>query len=131
MGMDRRFLGEHTFFTAKAATGAGEKVDVAPFNTKTIYVATSGSANMTIYVQISHSVVAPDWASAASASNQWSYVQLVDLSTGTGSANIALTGTDIAKHYNVQDTGARWMNVIITAYSAGSATVKGSFCGNT
>lgn len=113
---------------AAAATGAGLAMDIAAFRHMVLAIVTSGSANFTIKIQGSLQTVQPTWGSAASTTNQWQYVQVVDLvdqSVVNGATGIAATGTDINRQVEVNTNGLRWVNVIITAYSAGAITVLG------
>lgn len=111
---------------AAAATGAGSAMDIAAFRHLVLSVITSGNANFTLKIQGSLATTQPTWTSAATPANNWQYVQAIDLadqSVVNGATGVAATGTDINRQLEVNTNGLRWLNVIITAYSAGAITV--------
>lgn len=114
--------------SAAAATGSGYAMSVAEFRDFVLQINTSGSANFTLKVQGSLQTAQPTWANAASPTNQWTYLQSIDLadqSVVNGATGIVATGTDISRQLEVNTNGQNWINVIVTAYSAGAITVLG------
>lgn len=88
---------------------------------------TTNSASMTIKVQGSIADSMPDFSSAASATNQWSYIQLIDLadqSTIAGATGLVLAGTDTHRLFEVNTNGLSWVCAVVTARVAGNVTVQ-------
>lgn len=113
---------------AAAATGAGLAMSVADFRDFVLQIATANSAAFTLKVQGSLQTTQPTWGSAQSPTNQWTYLQCIDLadqSVVNGGTGIVATGTDINRQLEVNVNGQQWINVIITAYSAGNITALG------
>lgn len=129
MSKIRYSIGEHTFLDAKAATGAGAALNVSNYRHIVLSVATASSGNLTAKVQGSVAKDEPTWGSAQSATNHWDYIQLKDLedaATIDGDTGFAVTGTDDVRLFEVNTNGLRWLNINVTARSAGSITVKGT-----
>lgn len=108
--------------TNGAANGAGIAMDVTDYRHLVLALNSTSSAAMVINVQGSIQEAQPTWASAASPTNQWAYVQIINLddqSTVNGTTGITLSGTDIAKMYEVNTNGIKWVNLIVSSYSAG------------
>lgn len=114
--------------SAKAATGSGNVIDVSDYDHVVIAVHTADSANLTMKVQGSIADTAPTWANAQSVSNPWDYVQIKDLEDGSsvdGDVGFAPAGTDDHRLFEINVNGLKWLNLIVTARSAGSVTVIG------
>lgn len=121
---------------AAAATGAGKAMLVADFRDFMLQLVTANSANFTVKVLGSLGVPItntnassqPVWTSPSSPTNPWTNLQMIDLadqSVINGATGVAATGTDINRQFEVNVNGQMWINVIITAYSAGNITVLG------
>lgn len=115
-----------TGFSAKAATGAGNVINVMDFRNAMISIGTASSANMTIKVQVGLGDTAPDFTAAASATNRWSYADLA-LSNGGGAitdgdTGLVWSGTDAVQIAEVNTNGIDWLALNMTARAAGSAT---------
>lgn len=88
---------------------------------------TEDSANLTIKVQGSMQEDQPDWDAAQAQDNQWEYLDAVDLedrSSINGDTGISLAGTDDNRMLEVNTNLVRWVNVIITSYTAGTVYVR-------
>lgn len=86
-------------------------------------ITTTGSANMTIKCQGSCDDARPDFSSAASSTNKWSYIQIVNADDGAavnGSTGIVLSGTDVMRTYWINTDNISWFTLNITARSAGT-----------
>ena len=117
----------YTILTAAAATGAGNSIFVRDFKNIILALDSASSANMTIKIQGSISEDAPDFGAAQSTSNQWDYVQTIDIQDGAsidGDTGVILTGTDDHRQLEANINGLNWVTVNITARSAGSLTAK-------
>lgn len=116
-----------TILDAKAATGAGSSIMVDDFTHIVLSFDTASSANLTIKVQGSIQEAEPTWGSAQAVANQWDYLQIKDLEDGSsidGDTGVAVSGTDDNRMFEVNVNGLKWINVIVTARSAGAVTVK-------
>lgn len=124
MSKTRQFI----ILNAAAATGKGTAQLVADFRHVTLQVAMANFTG-TVKFAISDADTMPDFDSAASASNPWSYVQVKDLidnssvNGGTGVAGVAATSV---ANYEVNTNSHRWVCAIVTAFTDGTVTVKGS-----
>ena len=115
-------------FDAKAATGTGTALLVEDFDHVVLTLDTASSASGTIKFQISMQDSFPNFAGAQTATNQWDYVEVVDLEDGSiidGDTGVALTGTDDHRHFEANVSAARWICATITSYAAGAWTVQG------
>lgn len=121
----RRVTPALPMLTAKAATGSGISLLVEDFIHMILAMNTASSANLTVKVQGSISDTEPAWGSAQSPSNSWDYVQIKDLEDGSaidGDTGFAPAGTDDNRLFEVNVNGLKWLNLIVTARSAGSVT---------
>ena len=115
-------------FTAKAATGNSDPIMVTGMDTIVFQAGTSGSANMTIKIKGSanESSNAPTFSSAASISNQWFYVESIDLVSQdniiSGSTGLVWSGADAVRGVEVNVNKLNWVQFEITALSAGAVT---------
>lgn len=118
-----------TLLSAKASTGSSAAFPVADYKHLVLTFSTQSNANLTVQVQVSNSVTAPDFSAAASATNEWDYVQCKRKPTDAavnsdGSTGHAWTGTDGVRIFRVNDDAPEWIGVTVSACSAGSVNVK-------
>jgi len=123
------------FLNEATATGAGIPKIATDFRNATFEVATDGggTANFTIKFQWSTSKEKPDFDSAVSVSNIWSYIEAIDLEDGSsiaGNTGVSTSWADLYKYFAANADGLRWYNVEVTTYSAGAVTVKGYLFSN-
>jgi hypothetical protein len=68
----------------------------------------------------------PDFTSASSATNMWTYAQNINLNDGssvTGSTGITFSGeTSVAGEINENNSGIMWIGAIMSGRSAGTLT---------
>jgi hypothetical protein len=88
----------------------------------------SGSGIATVKVYGSVLQTKPDFTASASATNQWSTMQLVNLNNGSpldGSTGIVYTGagTDGTTSYEVNTNAINWLGFVVSGYSAGTGTL--------
>lgn len=124
----RSFQDSFTILNAVAATGAGSAMLVSDFRDLMLAIQTSGSANFTLKVQGSMQNTQPTWGSAATATNQWTYIQIIDLadqSVVNGATGVTSAGSDVSRSFEVNVNGLQWINVNVTAYVAGAITAIG------
>lgn len=113
-------------FAAQAATGTGIAHDVSMYDKVYFRVGTASSANLTVKFQISLSNTQPDFSSAASATNHWTYVDVIDALDGAsidGGTGLAPAGTDTFRNLEMNFGHVKWVCATVTARSAGSVTV--------
>lgn len=112
--------------SAVVANGAGVALNVSDYEDVVIQVATSGSTTATIKFAVSYSLVKPNFAIAPSATNQYTFVQITDVSTEAspivGATGIVIAGTDIVKAYFTNTEFIRWICPIVSGYNAGTIT---------
>lgn len=116
-----------TILDAVAATGGNTPMDVTDFRHLVLALNTTGSASCTIKIQGSISETKPDFTASQSPSNQWTYLQIIDLadqSVVNGATGVVLTGTDTNRMFEINTNGVKWVNVIVTAWAAGAITAK-------
>jgi hypothetical protein len=69
----------------------------------------------------------PDFSAAATATNSWTYIDIVGLINGTsvdGSAtSIAFTGSATHTMWEVNINGLKWLNAIVSGWTAGTMTI--------
>lgn len=121
--------GLQALLTAKAATGTLNTTGISAINADKIALAldSAGSADLTVKFQGSYANNPPDFTASQSASNQWDYIQVVDLQDGEfidGDTGVVLSGADDHRQFAVNVEAIKWVNAIVTARSAGSVTVN-------
>ena len=124
MASDNRDTSREVFFTAQAANGFGDPMNVQPFKNINIALHGSGTAAFTVKVMGSDQKAVPDWTAAASATNDWSYIGTWDLDPVTiiaGSTGYVFAGDATARLLVNTDTLTH-INVEVSGYSAGALT---------
>lgn len=100
---------------------------VKGYNTYTLTIETTDSANCTIKFVSSLSEQCPDFGKPASPSNSYRFVDVIDTSDGSsidGATGVVLAGTDVNKAYDFNIDQAVWIGIIVTAASAGRLTSR-------
>jgi len=131
--MNWRQVLHYNIMNAKATTGIGNTIDIRDYRNITVRIGTASSANATIKCvwaiagagQITE-ITAPVFSSSQSVTNNWSYIQMIDLNDWTaltGSTGVVATWTDIYKLYAVNVDNLDYINFNITAISAGTITI--------
>lgn len=123
----KRSSQEYTILSAKAATGTGVNIFTQDFRNIIFSLGTASSANLTVKFQGSIQDASPDFSAAQSVTNQWDYIEVVDLQSGTaidGDTGVAMAGTDDFRLLEANINGMKWVNATVTARSAGSITIK-------
>jgi hypothetical protein len=86
-----------------------------------------GDAALTVKFQGSVAEAAPDFSAAQSATNQWDYIEVIDLEDGTaidGDTGVAVATADDHRQLEANINGMRWVNAIISGWTAGEITIK-------
>jgi len=127
-----------------AGAGSGGDMMVAPkillvedFRNIVLQVITSGSANFTLnpagslgklradYVAPASDT--PNFGASVSKTNPYTFVQIIDLDTAAtvdGATGITSAGSDISKAYEVNINALKYFTVVLTAWVAGTITIK-------
>ena len=112
-----------------SATGEGNAVRVDDIRHILFQVGTDNTADLTYKFQGSLSDASPDFGAARSATNNWDYVEVVDLEDGTlidGDTGITVAGvTDPvgSRMFTLNVDFMKWVNCEVTAWNAGGVTV--------
>jgi hypothetical protein len=117
--------GTHTF----TMHDIGNSIFCPEFQHIVLSVDSASSANLTIKFQASISETMPDFSAAQTASNQWDYIDVKDYEDEAsidGDTGISLSGSDDHRTVMINSDHIRWVNCILTAWSAGNITVKAS-----
>ena len=117
----------YTNMDAKAAAGIGSNIFVKDFNelVASIDAVVGGGEAVTIKCQGSIADDAPTFSSAQSATNQWDYVEVVDIQSGTaidGDTGITISGANENVQVVVNTSGLNWINFILSSIT-GTITV--------
>jgi len=107
----------------------GNAINVEMYKHMVMSVNTDGGtdADMTVKFQGSIADDCPDFSAAQAVDNEWDYIQIVDLESGTGvdgDTGFAVSGADDNRMFEVNVNHLRWFNAIITAWAEGEVTVK-------
>ena len=118
----RKYIQEN-ILKAKATTGVGTAKPVSDMMHMMILLSSQGTAAFTAKIQGSLQETQPDFSAAQTATNRWDYVACRDMDDPTaiitGSTGIAFTVDDV-KQLELITTGLKFINVSVTAISAGS-----------
>jgi hypothetical protein len=107
-------------------------------------VATSGSLNATFKVagSLGKPVVlptdkssedTPNFGATQSASNPYTFIQIINLDTAAavnGVTGVTSAGSDLNNTYEVNTNGLKYLTLVLTAWSAGTITVKAQLLDN-
>lgn len=123
--LDRSPL-EVNSLVAKAATGVGAALKVGEYRDCVASIKTTGFTG-TIKFSGSAKQAEPDWTLASSDANRrFTYVQSVNMENGTavdGNTGISYTTDTNYYEYEINTNLVNWVNVEVTARSAGSVSV--------
>jgi len=123
----KHFLPLQDIMLAKASLGIGSAKMVEDFKTVIMQLSGATTPTATIKFQVSYADEMPDFSAAQSVTNPWDYIEVVDLQDGTvidGDTGISFSGSADFRQVELNTNGARWVNAVITAYTAGDYTVK-------
>ncbi len=126
--MQSRIPQRRAILTAKAANGVGTTMMVNDFQNIVVQIATTGSATLTVKVQgsLADPKTPPDFASAATAANPWTFIAAYDFVDPTsviaGGTGIATTATDIVKNILVNTKGLVHLNLQGSGWSVGTVS---------
>lgn len=107
----------------------GWSINVKNYENKELTLDTDGGsdAEMTVKFQGSHQRTEPDFSATQAVDNEWEYIAVTDLNSGTFYARdtgIALAGEDDHRAFNFEENNVKWINCIISGWVAGEVTVR-------
>ncbi len=118
-------------------------LNIASWRNIILSINTSGSLNATINIAGSLGKLAadvvqpkddtPNFGATISKSNPYQYVQIINLDTAAavnGATGITSAGTDLNKQYEVNVNGLKYLCPVLTAWSAGTITLKAQVLDN-
>ena len=115
--MPRRIVQRYTVITAASATQLTAALNVSEFRNVVITVGMTGPVNQKIFVKGAIGGSPPNFAASRSRTNQWDYVEVVDLQDGTaidGDTGIQFTTTDV-RFFEVNENVMDWIALNVTA----------------
>lgn len=115
--------GTHTF----TMHDIGKSIFIQDFTHAILALSFVTTPTMTVKIQGSIEETCPDFSAAQSASNHWDYIDIIDLQNGTsidGDTGVACTGTADYRLFEINVNGLRYVNAIISGWSAGTVTLK-------
>lgn len=126
---------EYTILNAKATTGAGIAIPCGDFRHAIFFFATDGGGDAALTVKFQGSIgagirhnmdVAPTFGSAASVTNMWDYIEVVDLEDGSaidGDTGISVATADDYRTLEANINGLQYICARCTARTEGEVTV--------
>lgn len=130
--MTRNLPTDAAILTAAAATGKGSSISCAQFKQKAVVISVVGQGGgdtYTIKAKGSYQGAAPDFGAAASASNPWFFIELINVDSGAsvlGSTGVVFANQNETRGYLINNDSLRWFTLDITTYtdanSSGSVT---------
>ena len=122
-----------TLLDAANSTWVGQGKNSTDFWNIVFSLSTTGTSSFTVKFQWSTSSIMPDFSAAQSATNMWTYMEVIDLENGWSTA--WKTGITVASAVEFKNLVANvdWMkfiNASVTAYSAWAVTIKGYLFSN-
>jgi len=116
----------YTMFSAEAKADTSKAIMCEDFRHVVFSLSSATNATFTIKFQGSISVDAPSFDAAQSVTNQWDYIEVTDLESGStadGATGVAFTDDDV-KLEEANIDGLRWVCATITAYTDGAITLE-------
>lgn len=112
-----------TTLNAVKATGAGSSHNVKDYRHKVITASVVGQGAgdvITVKLQGSNQVTAPDFNAAASATNDWTYIEMIDLNDGSpidGSNGVTWSNSNITRKFAANEDASTWLTLNVTTYT--------------
>lgn len=123
---------EYTIFSAEAEADTGKSILCEDFKNAVFSLSSATNATFTIKFQGSISEDAPNFDAAQTATNQWDYIQIVDLENGDiidGDTGVSFADDDV-RQFEANVNGLRWICATITAYTDGAITLVAKLYNN-
>ena len=126
----------YTILNTKAATGAGVAIQCEDYRHAIFFFATDGGSDAALTVKFQGSLgkgrtnenmeIAPAFGSAASLTNMWDYIEVIDLVDGSaidGDTGVAVATVDDYRMLEANINGLKYINARVTARTEGEVTV--------
>lgn len=109
--------------------GAGNSIYVGDFQDLVVSYDTDGGADAALTVKFAASIStdAPDFDKAQSITNQWDYIEVIDLQNGTaidGDTGVAVSGADDHRQFAINVDNINWLNAIISGRTEGEVQIE-------
>lgn len=124
--MDRQYTDQAILLNAVAANGVSTPQNFASFRDVELQVFQNNFSGTIKFVG-SNADAAPDFSAAASGSNPWDYVQVVDqvdgtvIAGGTGITSVTVTSV---RNLELNTNAFKWVGIILSSVTGGSVTIK-------
>jgi hypothetical protein len=115
----------HDFFIAKAANGIGNPCNGVDWDKFLITLDSTAASTWTVKFQISGQEAMPDFDAAASDTNKWSYVDIIDTLDGAsvdGGTGFPVAAGTVHKTLLLNSEACVWLNAIVSGYTGGGVT---------
>src|SRR3990167_1628559 len=115
--MPRRIVQRYTAIAAATGTTLSAAYNVSEFRNVVISVGVTGPVNHKIFVKGAIGDGAPNFNASRSRTNQWEYIDIVDLEDGAsidGDTGVNFTTTDV-RMFEVNDNVLDWIAIHETA----------------
>lgn len=115
---------ERTVLSAGSTTTVGSAMNVADYQNVGFTIATQ-LASSTVQVACSMADTAPNFASTASSSNRWGYVNVVDYQGNNsiaGNTGFTFAGSSTVRQIYIPNSNFRWCTVNQSNWTAGTTT---------
>lgn len=138
--LQNRYTGANIAGNGVGASGrvvaAPKVLDLTDVTNAIFQITTAGTATLTVGVAGSLGLVpsdvaagtdTPNFGATVAKSNPYTFLQIVDLLDNTsydGGTGVAVAGTDIAKQFEINIDGQKYVTFIPTAWTQGSITIK-------
>jgi hypothetical protein len=109
-----------------ATSTSGVRIDTGMYQQLVCAVDFDAAATMTIKFAGSIADSAPTFTSSQSSSNQFDYVQVVDLEDGTsydGDSGVSVTGSADHRMFEINTNLLNWVTAVVTSWTSGTTTV--------
>lgn len=117
---------------AVSVNGASNPMFVADYKDTIFDIFTSGGTTAVIKFVMSNEDTV-DFNTASVLGNEWKTIHTITVEDGTGlqgDTGIVLSGVDMDRAQEANISGARWVGVIVSGWSAGAITVHGTAINN-
>lgn len=124
--MSREYTDQIILLNAVAASGVSAAANFVSFRDIEIQLSQVGFSGTIKFVG-SNADAAPDFSLAASASNPWDYVQMIDqidnssIAGGTGITSVTVTSV---RNLEANSNAFKWFGIVLSNVTAGSVTAK-------
>lgn len=119
-------------FESAVADGVGTSIDVSAYERIFLQVGSANDgagdpANLTVKFVGSMSDSAPDFSASRTVTNNFEYIDAIDLEDGAsvdGDTGLAFGAANDIRNFEINLGGLHWINAVISSYVAGKLTVK-------